>query len=360
MADLILSEDSKQYQDLARDFSQNELAPRAEAFDHCGELPKDLWKKAWELGLINARLPEEFGGLGLSLLDATVITEELAAGCAGISAAFWGNDLAVAPLLVAGAKEQKQKYLEPLLSEFSLAGYCFGELTARKNGDGWALAGEAIALNGTQSAWLLVEARTADGITGLIVKNAAPGVVADKKAARIGLKAADLTSVRFDNAIGLPVCQQWESMKTKIETVTAPIIAAVATGIGRAAMEHAVRYSKERYTMGQPIANHQAVGFMLADMAKNTEASRLLTRKAAWLVDHNEGCLTESLNARHFATEMAMVTATDAVQVFGGYGYSREYPVEKLMRDAKMLQAYCNNAVETRLQVGRKLVGAHA
>lgn len=362
MTDLVLTEDSQQYQDLAKDFSQNEIAPRAEAFDHSGELPTQIWKKAWDIGLVNVRVPEEFAGLGLRLVDSAVIAEELGAGCVSISSAFWANDLAVAPLLDSGSKAQQQKYLEPLLSEFSLAGYCFeagSTVTADRSGSNTTLNGSAIALNATSAPWFLVTVSTVNGATAFIVPRDWSGLKVGPAAPRLGFKCADLCHVQFDK-VSLP--------EEQVLAATAPgatgnqssaiITAAYATGLARCAMQHAIKYSKERVTFGQPIANHQAVGFMLADMAKNIEAARLLTHKAAWLADQGEGCMQQSLTARHFATEIAMTGATDAVQVFGGYGYSREYPVEKLMRDAKMLQVYGSNAVQSKLARGAELIAA--
>lgn len=360
MTDLILSEESKQYQDLARDFSQNELAPRAESFDHSGELPKEVWKKAWEIGLVNVRVPEDFGGLGLGLLDACIIAEELGAGCAGISAAFWGNDLAVAPILVAGTQAQKEKYLAPLLSGFSLAGYCFGEsakIVTKRDGNSYTIDGEAVCINATDAAWILIVIERDNA--ALIIERDHPSLKRLEPSARLGLKAADLQTVRFDK-LKVPADNVIPLEKaSSVRTVTAPVMAAYATGIARAAMQHAIKYSKERFTFGVPIANHQAVGFMLADMAKNIEAARLLTHKAAWMVDQSEGSFSQSITARQFAAEMAMTSATDAVQVYGGYGYSREYPVEKLMRDAKMLQVLEGNSLRDKLECGRELLTQH-
>jgi acyl-CoA dehydrogenase len=320
MTSLVLTEDSKQYQDLARDFSANEIAPRAEASDHKAELPQELWKKVWEVGLANMQVPEELGGLGLSCVDATVVAEELGAGCAGISAAFWGTDLAVAPLLVAGTDEQKRKFVEPLTGEFGLAGFTLGGSFSVKNNK---LCGEGYCVNAHNANWVLVKVDTAHGAdTIYIVEVKGNGQVrAGEQMTRIGLKAADIAMIYFNDAQLAPVNVLGKeaaahSVCTQVEPRIAPIMAAYATGMARAALEHAVRYGKERHTFGVPIANHQGVQFMLADMAKNIESARLLTRKAALMVDKGEACAIASTTARTFALDMAMQAATDAVQVF--------------------------------------------
>jgi acyl-CoA dehydrogenase len=356
MTDLILTDDSKQYQDLARDFSQNEIAPRAEAFDHSGEAPKEIWKKVWEIGLANVQVPEASGGFGLSLFDATVVAEELGAGCLGITSAFWATDLAVAPLLVAGRNER----LEGLMAEFSVAGYCVPNSSLKASGNGpYKVTGEAICINAKEAQWIVFSADTGRGAPTYFLVDKAQVKVAGKLT-RIGLKAADIDVVQFENvSINTEdVIGSGEEFHAKVQTRTAVIIAAYVTGMARSAMEHAIKYSKERHTFGQPIGNHQGVAFMIADMAKNIEASRLMARKAAWLVDHNEGSEQLSLSAQHFALETAMAGATDAVQVFGGYGYSREYPVEKLMRDVKTLTALVTNPHRTKVECGKQLIAA--
>lgn len=369
MTDLVLSEDRKQFQDLARDFAQNEIAPNAHRFDHSPEFPLDLCKKAWEIGLFNVRFPEEYGGLALGAGDAAVIAEELGAGCAGISSPFWGNDLAVAPVMVAGTDAQKDQYLAPFGSTFGLAAYCFDlshhstvEYTAK--GDQFILSGKAAAINAGHAEWLFVVAHEKgkrSASTALVIPLQTEGLKVEASPPALGIKAADLSTVHF-HQVNVPVSNKVgttgdaSSLMKETAAWTGTIIASCAVGVARTALECSVRYSKERYTMGQPIANHQAVGFMLADMAKDIEAARLMIRKAAWLADAGEPNSSASLMAKSFAVDMAMKAATDAVQVYGGYGYSREYPVEKLMRDAKMLQVYVGESSGVQLQVGRQFV----
>lgn len=358
MTSLILTDESKQYQDLARDFSQNEIAPRAESFDHSGDLPKEIWKKVWEVGLANMQVPEDLGGLGLSCLDATVVAEELGAGCAAISAAFWGTDLAVAPLLVAGTPEQKQNFVAPLMSDFALAGFTFGGKLTERNGK---ISGEAYCVNGHNAKFFAAKVSTADGAESIYIFDANDAQIrVGERMTRIGLKAADIALIFFNDAQISAENRLGKSadLCAQVETRIAPIMAAYAVGMARAAMEHAVKYAKERHTFGVPIANHQGVQFILADMAKNVEAARLMTRKAAWKIDHGESCATASGAARTFALETAMQTATDAVQVYGGYGYSREYPVEKLMRDIKTMTALFTSPNHTRIEIGKELIAS--
>ena len=371
MTDLVLSEDRKQYQDLARDFAQNEITPKAHDFDHSGQFPLDLCLKAWDIGLINGRIPEKLGGLGLGVSDAAVIAEELGAGCAGITSAVWGNDLAVAPLLVAGSETQQKQWLEPLMSQFSLAAYCFdlpnySHLQYTVNGDQFTFTGKAACINAHNAKWIFAVAEESDKparTTAFVIPMDADGLKIESKLPAVGIRCADLSVVQCDNvkvnaANVIGEQGQATALAKGVAAFIAPILASYAVGVARTALENSVRYSKERHTMGKPIANHQAVGFMLADMAKDIEAARLLSQKAAWVADAGEPDEAASLMAQCFAVDMAMKAATDAVQVYGGYGYSREYPVEKLMRDAKMLQVYIGNSDQIQLNLGRQLVSS--
>jgi acyl-CoA dehydrogenase len=372
MPDLILSEDQKQYQELAADFARNEVSPQAHNFDLSGEFPEKLLRKAWEIGLINVRFPEAIGGLGLSLVDASVMTEELAAACAGITATIWGNDLATAPLLVAATAQQQQRFLAPLTEEFLPAAYCFGSgaapaaLTYNQKGGELTIKGRALAINARHAPWLLIKAASGDDpekIATIVIPADCKGIRIGERMAALGLRAADLTEVEFsgasvsiDNMIGAPNDLQ---ACAEARLVSSVLFGSVAVGIMRSAMQNAIAYSQQRHTMGVPIAQHQAVAFMLADMAKDTEAARFMLRKCAWLADAGEGDVLQAAAARNLACEAASRAACDAVQVFGGYGYSREYPVEKLMRDAKMLQVFEYSPAADRIAQGRELVRLH-
>lgn len=366
MPDLNLSDDRKQYQDLARDFAQNEIAPKSAELDHRAEFPLQILKKAWGIGLFNVRVPESLGGLGLGALDGCVIAEEIGAACAGVGSAFFGNDLAVTPVLVAATEEQQQILLAPSMESFALASYAFdaGQVTGTKTDTGLKLNGSADALNPNHASWILVTANSSDGKQTLVaVDISSPGITVGKALPAVGLKAANLATITFkdvrvpaDRIIGAFGEGAKVIATSKIQLL--PMLGSYAIGITKSAMQHSVRYSTERHTFGQPIANHQAVSFLLADMAKDIEAARFLCRKAAWLSDENHADAQLSHMAHIFACDSATKATIDAVQVFGGYGYSREYPVEKLMRDAKMLQVYGYDSDTTRVNIGRELVAA--
>jgi acyl-CoA dehydrogenase len=370
MPDLILDEDRKQYQDLASDFAKKELAPRAHEFDTSGASAMDIWRKAWDIGLMNVRFPESLGGLALSVGDACVIIEELAAGCAGISAAIWGHDLATAPPLVAASPEQKAKWLDPLAAEFGLAGYVFEQagtgsgLRYRKDGSGFKINGNAVAINAKNGVWVTAIADGENGERTVFVvpkegigepRQDMPGL----HLAPVGLKAADISEIRIENyAVSaehvIGTVGGGDAVMNEARKASYPMFASVAVGIIRSALEHATRYAKERQTMGKPIGQHQAVAFMLADIAKDAEAARFLVRKAAWFADNGGADLSGALICKTFAIDAAMKATTDAVQVYGGYGYSREYPVEKLMRDAKTIQVLEYRATKDRMWITKE------
>lgn len=369
MTDLVLSQDSKQYQDLARDFSGNEIASRAEKADHAGKFQADICNKAWDIGLLNVRMPETLGGLALSAWDACVIMEEIGAGCTGIGAAFEANETAVALLMVAGSEEQQSKYLQPLTEKYGLVGYALdvfspetSKLTYKKEGDRFVLQGPTTILNGSIADWFVV--RAVDGASAENSLFIVPGntdSIKKEKMETLGRKAADYCSATFDGvsvqtSALLGTEGDAENIAKKTQAHVYPLIAAEAVGIARSALQNAIKYAKERHTFGQPIANYQAVNFMMAEMSKDTEAARLMAWKAALATDNGDLDSDDHAQAKLFASDIAMKAATDAVQIYGGYGYSREYPVEKLMRDAKMLQIHLHNSHEMKVEIGKKVL----
>lgn len=360
MVDLVLSEDQRQYQQLAREFAENEIAAISEMCDRDGKTPDAVLRKAWELGLFNVRVPEEYGGFGLQLSDACVIAEELGAACSGISAAFEGNELAVAPLLVAGTSEQKAEFLSPLTASFSLAGYAAAPVSYEKRGTDYLLSGAATVVNAGAARWLLVTARGAVGDCVFIVENDSAISGKGDVVFPFGRKAADIRRIGFATVKATLIGEAGEGQRImqQANTYSHAFVAAEAVGVCRSALASSVKYAKERTTFGVPIGNHQGVAFMLADMAKDTEAGRLLTLKAAWLADSARPSSSQSTVAKVFAVDAAMRIATDAVQVFGGYGYMKEYPVEKLMRDAKAFQMMENTVHQHKVSLGKELVGA--
>jgi len=373
-----LSDEQLVLQETARRFAQEEIAPIAAKYDASGEFPREVIAKAWELGLASTQVPVEYGGVGLSSLDGCIVTEEIAWGCSGICTSIMANDLGLMPIAIAGTEEQKREWLTPLTERFSLIAFCLSEagagsdvaglqLKARKDGEDYVLDGSKCWItNGGESDFYTVFA-TLDpsqrhaGICAFVVRSDAPGITPGKKEDKMGQRASDTRVVNFEG-VRVPAAQrlgaEGEGFKVAMQTLdqARPPIAALATGIARRALEESVAYAQERQAFGSPIGNFQAVQFMLADMAKEIEASRLLTHQSAWMVDNGLRASKHSSFAKCFATDTAMRVTTDAVQVFGGNGYTKEYPVEKLMRDAKLMQIYEGTNQIQRLVIARELL----
>jgi acyl-CoA dehydrogenase len=357
-----LSDDLKMLRDLARDFAQKEIMPKAAHYDESGEWPWDIFNKARKVGLVNLNVPEEYGGIGASVLEECVIGEELAYGCSGIQTALMLNQLAVLPILIAGNDAQKQKYFPWLVDDGKIAAYCMTEpdagsdvagikTTATKKGETYVLNGSKTWItDGPVASYFTVFAKTDPGaghkgMSCFIVERDWPGVSTGKPLEKMGQHAAQACQVFFEN-VEVPaenrLGQEGEGFMIgmKVFDKSRPPVAAAAIGVANRALDEAVRYAGERNAFGQPIARFQGVGFMLADMAIRVEAGRHLAHKAAWQVDTGQRNTMVAAMAKAFCAEAAMKNALDAVQVFGGNGYSREYPVEKLMRDAKIYQIY--------------------
>ena len=379
MIDFSLSEDQEQLRALAREFTEKEVAPRAAHHDATGEYPKEICRKAWELGLMNTHIPEAYGGPGLGVLDGCIIAEEIAAGCTGIGTAMEANTLAEGPVIIGGSEEQKQRILTPMIEEFRLAAYCVTEpeagsdvlgikSLARKVGDDYVLNGSKMWItNGDVADWYFVvaytdPARKHKGMSAFYVPRDADGIEVGKKEQNMGQRASDTRAVTF-NDVRVPKSdllgqegQGWLLAMAAFDH-SRPVVSAAAVGLARSAMTHAVRYAKERSAFGVPIAKHQAIAFMIADMAMKIEAARLLVWESAWRIDRGERNTKEAAFAKAFGADTAMEVALNAVQIFGGYGFSREYPVEKLMRDAKLLQIYEGTSQIQRIVIARNVLG---
>ncbi|MGI9590335.1 MAG: acyl-CoA dehydrogenase family protein [Myxococcota bacterium] len=373
-----LTDEQLVLQDTARRFAHDEIAPVAAKYDQSGEFPREVIRRAWELGLSSTVIPPELGGLGLASVDQCLLTEEIAWGCSGIGTSVMANDLGLTPIVVAGSDEQQKRWLAPCAEEFKLIAFCLSEpnagsdvaglqLKAEKDGDGYKLNGTKQWITNGGEADLYTVFATLDpsqrhaGITGFVVPADAPGISHGKKEDKMGQRASDTRVVNFDD-VHVPADQrlgaEGEGFKVAMQTLdrTRPPIGALATGIARRALEESVAYAKERKAFGSPIGGFQAVQFMLADMAKEVEAARLLTLQSAWMLDQGKRASKHSSFAKCFATDMAMRVTTDAVQVFGGNGYTKEYPVEKLMRDAKLMQIYEGTNQIQRLVIARELL----
>ncbi len=377
--DLSLSEEQDALSQTAREFTRKEIIPRAAHYDETGEFPKEILKKAWETGLMNVEIPEAYGGLGGSCLDNCLVQEEVSFGCSGINTSMAANSLGATPLLVAGSEEQKKKYLSRLTAEQIFCAYCCSEPDAgsdvagmrtrvTKHGDDYVLNGQKRWItNGGVASWYTVFA-TFDpamkhrGIACFVVDASTPGVKAGRKENKMGQRASNTTDVIFED-VKLPksalVGPEDAGFKIAMKTFdkSRPWIAATAAGVIRRALEESRAYALERKTFGVPIAQHQAIQFMLAEMAIAYESTRLLTHKAAWMVDKGDLSSIVSSYAKAYGADAAMRCTTDAVQIFGGYGYTKEYPVEKLMRDAKLLQIYEGTSQIQRIVIARNVLG---
>jgi acyl-CoA dehydrogenase len=378
MFNLSLSDEQKALRDLARQFTENEIAPIAAEADRKEEYPWELLEKAHAVGLINITVPEEYGGGGLGYFEDCLVAEEIAAGCAGIYSSFVASTLALTPLNVAAAPEQMERLMKPFCAEPALAAFCLTEsgagsdvasvrTRARRDGDSYILNGTKRFITNAGVAKLYTVTATLDpdlrhrGLVVLMVPADTPGVSVGKKEDKMGQRAASTREVIFEDVrvpIENRVREEREGFRLVMETLDKirAEVAASAVGVGRAAMEAATKYAKEREQFGQPIASFQGIQFMLADMAIKVEAARLLVWQAAWLADRGLRSSYESAIAKCFAADSAMKITTDAVQVFGGYGYIKEYPVEKYMRDAKLLQIYEGTSEIQRLVISRSLL----
>jgi acyl-CoA dehydrogenase len=377
MADFALTEEQQQLRALAHEFAEKEIVPKAAHHDQTGEYPREICRKAWDLGLMNTHIPEAYGGAGLGVFDGCLIAEEIAWGCTGIGTAMEANTLAEAPIIVGGSEDQKKKFLTPMTREFRLAAYCVTEpqagsdvqgikTTARKVGDDYVLKGSKMWItNGDVADWYFVVAYTDPaqrykGMSAFVVPRDSPGIVVGRKEQNMGQRASDTRAIDFNDVV-VPKSnllgkdgQGWFLAMAAFDH-SRPVVSAAAVGLARSAMEHAVRYARERSTFGTPIYKHQSIAFMIADMAMRIEAARLLVWQSGWKIDRGERNTKEAAMAKAFAADSAMQVALDAVQVFGGYGFSKEYPVEKLMRDAKVFQIYEGTSQIQRVIIAKEI-----
>lgn len=376
--DFSLSSEQKEMQDLALKFARNEMIPVAQKFDEEGTFPHDIFKKAWELGLINTCIPAAYGGAGFSSMDSVLISEALAYGCMGMNTSFMANDLALLPIVIGGTDEQKKKFLTPFTQEFKIASFCLTEpgngsdagglkTTIKDGGDHWVLNGEKMWITNAGHAHLFVVYATLDpalkhkGICAIVVDPKTAGIELGKKEDKMGHRSSDTRGVRFtnvkvpkENMLGKPG-EGWGIAMSTLDH-SRPLVASSAVGGAWRALDLSVHYSKERVQFGVPISKHQAIQFMIADMGMKLEAARLLTYKAATMCDLGQKNTEVASYAKAFAADACMQTTTDAVQIYGGYGYSKEYPVEKLMRDAKLIQIYEGTSQIQRIVISRELL----
>jgi len=379
MIDFTLTEEQKALQAMAREFAQKEMRPNAAKYDKGDEWPEEILHKAFEAGFITCNIPEQYGGGGLSDFEIALISEELAAGCAGMFTTMMASSLAFTPILLFGTDEQKQKFLPPFSKKMSLAAFCLTEREAGsdagaqksravKVGNEYIINGaKCFITNGGKASLYIVFANTdpdkgARGISAFIVPRETPGITVGREEDKMGHRASNTVELFFEdvrvpeaNLLAKEKMGFIVAMKTLDKTRAS--VGAAGVGVARAAMEYAIDYAKTRVQFGKPIALFQNTGFKIAQFAMDIQAARHMVWHAAWLMDQNLPCGKESAMAKCFASDVAMRVATEALQILGGYGYMKDYPMEKLMRDAKLLQIYEGTNEIQRLVISREVIG---
>jgi acyl-CoA dehydrogenase len=380
MFDFEPTEEQRALIETARRFARERIIPIAAECDRDAKFPRHIFEEAHGIGLVNPTLPAEYGGAGLSDVESSFITEELAYACSGIQTSMTANTLGLTPIKLAGSEEQKKKYLGWLVKEPIWVAYATSEpgagsdvagmqCKATKDGNGgYVLNGTKQWITNANLASFYVVFATEDaslkhkGIGAFIVERSQTGVKPGKHEDKLGQRASDTAPLVLED-VRIPAAQvlapPGQGFKLAMETFnqTRPDIGAIAVGVMRRCLDECVAYARERKTFGVPIAQHQLIQAMLAEMKIRIEATSLLVRKAAWSLDKGIRDSMASACAKAYGADAAMLTATDAVQVFGGYGYVKDYPVEKLMRDAKLLQIYEGTAQVQRLVIARQVIG---
>lgn len=373
----LLTEEQKALQSEARKFAEKEIIPVASKLDATGDFPKDIISKAYDLGLINLIQPAENSGTGLSIHDACIVVEELAAGCSGVTTTIVANDLALTPIALFGTKEQKAKFIGGVCKARAMASFCLTEPGAGSDVAGMTSTlvedGDHFILNGAKQ-WItnggvaaqytvfatIDKSKKHKGICCVVVPADSKGITRGHHENKMGQRCSNTTTVTFEN-VKVPkenlIGKVGEGFKVAMKTLDAsrPLTAIIAVGIARAAFQYAAKYSTERKQFGQAIGAFQGVQFILADMATALEAGRLMTMKAASMLDSGEDATLYSSMAKRFAADAGMEITTNAVQIYGGYGYTKEYPVEKLMRDAKLMQIYEGTSQIQRVVIAKEL-----
>jgi len=370
-----LTEEQKDLKKKAREFAIQEVLPVAKKYDESEEFPLPVIKKAWEEDLLNLGIPKKYGGPGLGLLDACLVVEEISSACPGIATSIFDNNLGSEPIVIGGNEEQKERILGELINDFKLIAFATSEPTmgsdvasmkcrAEKDGDEFILNGNKFWItNGGFANYITVFA-TVDpekkhkGIAAFIVDTKTEGVRLGKHIPKLGQRSSNtiavgLKDVRIpkENVLAKPGRGFMLAMQTFAHT--RPAIGAFAVGCARSAMEYSIDYAKKREVFGRTVDHYQAIQFKIAEMYKDIEAARLLTHKAAWEADQGMDNNLSSAIAKAFASDVAMKVTTEAIQIFGGYGYLRTYPVEKLFRDAKLYQIYEGTSEVQRIVISR-------
>ncbi|MBH33186.1 MAG: acyl-CoA dehydrogenase [Euryarchaeota archaeon] len=372
-----LSEEQQMLRDLARDFADEEIMPYAAQWEKEGEFPQAAIRKAHDLGLLNCTIPEKYGGAGMSFMDEVIVNEEFGRGDPGFSTITGVTMLACHPVLYGGTEDQKNEYLGRVCGG-KYASYCVTEPAAgsdvqgiRTNavldGDEYIINGSKMWIGGAKYAdWFFVLARTGHesgykSLSGFIVDADSPGVEVGKKEDKMGQRCSDTRGITFtdvrvprENLVGLNENNGWMDAMVAFDR-SRPMLASHAVGNARGAMEEAWKYANEREAFGKPIFEHQSISFMLADMSTKIEAARLLTYQAAAAIDNGDEVTLKAAHAKRFAADIGMEVTTDAVQIFGGYGYSEEYPAARRMRGAKIYQIFGGSSQIQKMIISREI-----
>jgi len=376
--DFKLSEEHEMIRKMVRDFARNEVAPTAAERDEEERFDRALFDQMADLGLTGIPWPEEYGGIGSDYLAYVIAVEELSRVCASTGVTLSAHtSLAGWPIFKFGTEEQKQKFLRPMAEGKKIGAYGLTEpgsgsdaggmrTTAKRDGDHYILNGSKIFITNGGIADIYVVFALTDpeskqrGTSAFIVESDALGFSVGKKESKLGIRSSPTTEIMFEdcripaeNLLG----EEGQGFKIAMQTLDGGRngIAAQAVGIAQGALDASVEYARERHQFGKPIAAQQGIGFKLADMATSVEAARLLTYQAAWLESEGLPYGKESAMSKVFAGDTAMKVTTEAVQVFGGYGYTKDYPVERFMRDAKITQIYEGTQEIQRLVISRML-----
>jgi alkylation response protein AidB-like acyl-CoA dehydrogenase len=379
MIDFSLTEEQLALQAMAREFALKEMRPNAARYDKGDAFPEEIMKKAFEAGFITCNIPEEYGGGGLKELDIALISEELAAGCAGMFTTIMASSLAFIPVILFGTDEQKKKFLTPFTKSMAFAAFCLTEreagsdaaslkTTAKKVGQEYIINGsKCFTTNGGIASLYVVFAnsdpdRGPRGISAFIVPRETPGLSVGKEEDKMGHRASNTAEMFFED-VRIPeenlLAKEGMGFIVAMKTLdkTRASVGAAGVGVARTALEHAVEYARTRVQFGKPIALFQNTAFKIAEMAMEINAARHLVWHSAWLMDQGKPCGKESAMAKCFGSDVAMRTTVEVVQIFGGYGYMKDYPVEKLMRDAKLLQIYEGTNEIQKLVISREVIG---
>lgn len=373
-----LSEEHEMIRKMVRDFAKNEVAPTAAERDEEERFDRAIFDQMAELGLTGILWPEEYGGIGSDYLAYVIAIEELSRVCASTGVTLSAHtSLAGWPIFKFGTEEQKQTFLRPMAEGKKIGAYGLTEpgsgsdaggmkTIAKRDGDHYVLNGSKIFITNGGIADIYVVFALTDpeskqrGTSAFIVESDTPGFSVGKKESKLGIRSSPTTEIMFEDC-RIPVenllGEEGQGFKIAMQTLDGGRngIAAQAVGIAQGALDASVEYARERHQFGKPIAAQQGIGFKLADMATDVEAARLLTYQAAWLESEGLPYGKESAMSKVFAGDAAMKVTTEAVQVFGGYGYTKDYPVERYMRDAKITQIYEGTQEIQRLVISRML-----